>query len=734
MRWWIFLFLILIFSIGQPAQAHGYIVRAIPENRAVLERPPTRLQYWFSEALEPEFSSLNLRDQNGEIIATGGVSETNNTLMTLRVPNDLPDGAYVVELRPAFASDGHVVAESRVFFVGEEIGGVAAAAATDQALPLEVAWKVVVYTASLLLFGTFTLYALVLIPAWGSTKYPAGWLPPRVMTRLNVIVGVALTAALLGNGFALIQQTMVFFNISFEQALQPNFWSLVRIGSRFGDIWNARMLFLGIIGVMFLASLYFKNTQPEMVRPFWVASAWMAALVIGSFSVLSHAAGSLVLPWVGVTVDWIHALAVGVWIGGLGGLVLVLPVALQPYEGDQRRQALLAVLRRFSHLAVVCLGIVITSGLYSASNWFYSTAEIRTNFGLSLGIKLAMVAVLIGVGAVHHAALRPERYARFQAIIPHLNHTLRLETLIALGVLIAVSVLSATPVPIPEFAQNDVETPTQVQTVDGLTVVLTLLPGGPGVNTYDTTVTRDGVRVDGLNVSLMQAHPATDRRSLPHLAEPVEDGLYVAAGDDIDRPGRWWSIMDITTPDGTSHRLAFDWEIDAQAAVVESIPPNIWHYTTLLLLSIVMVWAAYPTVRRWIHKMNLDVLSVSIAISAVIATSVALIIGYMIIQNTRAQYEETLNPTPQVVNAVLPTQSSLDRGKILFSTACDWDVNTRDFITLRDRLPRTRDDELFYAVQDGWRGLPACAPDLSFYQRWDIVNYLRTWADYEGIQ
>lgn len=269
--------------------------------------------------------------------------------------------------------------------------------------------------------------------------------------------------------------------------------------------------------------------------------------------------------------------------------------------------------------------------------------------------------------------------------------------------------------------------------MDGLTVVLTLLPGGPGVNTYDTTITRNGERVEGLDVLLTKMHPASDQRSFPHLAEPVEDGLYVAASDDIDRAGRWWSVMDITTEDGATHRLAFDWDISNEAAVIESVDPNVLNYGALLLLILAIGWGFYPVVRHWMNRMNLDAASISVALSATIVTAIALVVGYIIIQNTRAQYEETLNPTPEVVNAVLPTQASIDRGMMLFTTACGWDTDSRDFIALRDRLPRTRDDELYFAVQDGWRGLSSCAADLSLYQRWDIVNYLRTWAEYEGI-
>ena len=123
-RWQTLIVSFILLTITFTSQAHGYIVRSIPEDRITLNRPPTRLQYWFSEDLEPRFSEINLRDQTGTVLATGGVDSQNQTLLSLQVPPNLPDGAYIVDLRPAFSSDGHVVAESRVFFVGEEIGGV----------------------------------------------------------------------------------------------------------------------------------------------------------------------------------------------------------------------------------------------------------------------------------------------------------------------------------------------------------------------------------------------------------------------------------------------------------------------------------------------------------------------------------------------------------------------------------------------------------------------------------
>ena len=69
-------FLIALFLISVwPVSAHGYLIRSIPEDRSQLERPPARLQYWFSEGLEPQFSGLMLRDDKGNVLAEGGVDQ-----------------------------------------------------------------------------------------------------------------------------------------------------------------------------------------------------------------------------------------------------------------------------------------------------------------------------------------------------------------------------------------------------------------------------------------------------------------------------------------------------------------------------------------------------------------------------------------------------------------------------------------------------------------------------------
>lgn len=725
---------VVLAVVAGPALAHGYIVRAIPADRAVLERPPTRVQYWFSEDLEPGFSTLNIRDQSGAVIATGGVSEDDRSLMAARLPSGLPDGAYIVELRPAFASDGHAVAESRVFFVGEEVGGVAGAAASDQAVPLEVVWRALVTASLALLLGVYTLYALVLVPAWGSSQYKAGLLPPRVMRRLSAGILAALAVAFAGQILALLQQAMVFFNASLPQVIEQNLWEVVRIGSRFGDVWNIRLLLLGAVATIHIGTIYFRDEQPEIVRALWTGNAWLMALIIGASSITSHAAGSLLWPWLAMGVSWLHTVAVALWVGGAAALVLALPVALRPYQGEARRLALLAVMRRFSRLATALIVVVVATGLYNALNWFYTPADVPgTTYGRALLLKLLLAGLLLLMGALHHIALRPDlakRVARLFSprvfdLVGRFGVTLRLEVVFAILTLIAAGLLSATPIPTPEFAQQP-ETPAQTQEAGEYAVTMTVAPGGPGINTYDLVILEDGVPRDDLEVVLQMVNPSRDWRGPLEKAEQVDSGVYVTAGDEINRAGQWWALVDIHDAEA-QQRVAFEWTVTDAAAVIDSRDPSWLNRVALVAVAGAALWAVWPALRGYARRLDWSPLAVSVAVGVTVMTIALVVLGFRFLEDTQRRYEETLFPAPQVVNSVLPDAASLTRGEALYLEHCiAWQSASADYRALRNGLESARDDLLYRVTVEGWRSLPPCAGDLTDAQRWDIVNYFRT--------
>ncbi len=746
LRGLLWLLALALLAMGGPLSAHGYLVRQIPADRASLAYPPARLQYWFSEGLEPRFSVLRLRNAAGDILAEGGVDPHNPLLMTLRVPPNLPDGAYIVELRPAFATDGHVVAESRVFFVGEVAGDVQGDRASDSAEPLEVVWRALLMGATSLLLGVFALYNGVLVAAWGNRAHHIGWLPPRVMNRLYQIITLGLVGAWAGHLLSLLQQTMVFFNVDALTAISGGLWQVVRVGSRFGDMWHVRLFFLVLASALHALSWFYRKESPQWVRPLWAAQVWVLVAIIASATVTNHAAGALVWPWVALFANGLHMLGVAFWVGGLVALVWVLPVAAAPYQGAERAAVIATAMRRFSRYLLGAAALVMATGIYTALSFIFSPSEAASGYGATLGFKLLLVGLLLAFGAGHHLALNPqlavrlERYLSaglpsavrlranglFYGLISRCGRfgaSLRLEAVVGLAVLASASWLSATPTPQPAFLGDTPPAPSARQNADDLIVDMTLSPGGPGINTYDLLITQHGRPRDGLEVQTQSVHPARDWRSAWIPADPAEGGLYIAASDAIDRPGRWWTIVAIRDEDGEQTHLAYAWDISEAASVVTSVPPTAANILAFVGVLAAVAYILYPAARRLYGRLDLRPATLVAALGLLAMSAIVIIGGILVIEDNLRRYEATLNPPPRIVNPTLPTSASIERGRVQFNTSCPW-TDTEDYANLQARLSVERDEWLYRAVEAGWRALPPCAT-MDELSRWDVVNYLR---------
>jgi len=717
-------------SAGSVA-AHGYLVRAIPADRSVLERAPTRLQYWFSESLEPRFSEINVRDVKGQIVASGGVDPSNVTALTVQIPpGTLSDGAYVVELRTAFASDSHSVVESRVFFVGSVTSDIAGVAASPYAQPLEIVWKTLLILSTFLLFGLYATYALALVPVWGSPQHPLGHLPPRLIQRLHMLIVIGIGLAFAANILALIQQTMAFFSVDFVTAITTDMWGIVRTSSRAGDVWTLRMFLLVILATLQAATWYYREQWPHLLAPTWIGNVWLVALIIGLQAITSHAAGAAVQPWIAIGMHWTHALASAFWVGGISVLVLILPTALQPYTGDERQQALVVLIRAFSRIVVGIVALVIVSGIYNTLNWFYGPQDIVTTYGTSLMLKLLMVALLLAFGAMHYFALNPDRRAKVtawgQRIMPRSSlslFSLRWESLIGALVLTCAAVLSATPIPQPPVLQAETPILAGTQVVNDLSISLSVAPGVPGINTFDIVVEREGQPVTDALVEIQLVLPTREERTRWNTAEQVEQGLYVWASDAIEMVGEWSFLVDVTETNNTQTRAAFRWSITADPTLIRPLTPL--QGVVLIIVFVVAGWVLWPSVKSAAAHLDWHPKIIFIAASAIVLTGIVLGMGTQFLADQQRRTEEMLNPLPQIINPTLPDAASLKRGEALYQESCSIWQTSADFPILLRQLDFLRDDVLYGIPAQGWRTIPPCAVPLDDMQTWDVVNYLR---------
>ena len=89
--------------------SHAYLVKSAPARRAVLLRAPARVQLWFNERLEPQFSRVSVWDGSGKQVDLGvaQVGPDDPTRLSVSV-SPLAPGTYTVKFR-VLSVDGHIV-------------------------------------------------------------------------------------------------------------------------------------------------------------------------------------------------------------------------------------------------------------------------------------------------------------------------------------------------------------------------------------------------------------------------------------------------------------------------------------------------------------------------------------------------------------------------------------------------------------------------------------------------
>ena len=143
------------------------------------------------------------------------------------------------------------------------------------------------------------------------------------------------------------------------------------------------------------------------------------AISIFSNSVVSHSAALSFLPSLAISINWLHFMAVSIWVGGVFYISVILLVTIrsiinvtepinQQYETNKTRNTyfLAVLLPYFSLIATISLGIIGVTGLYMA--WIHlhtAGALFDTTYGNVLIIKLSAILPMVILGGYHQFRL-----------------------------------------------------------------------------------------------------------------------------------------------------------------------------------------------------------------------------------------------------------------------------------------------------------------------------------------
>jgi copper transport protein len=515
----LFLALILAFvglAFAAPAAwAHAGLVSSNPTSGATLETAPAQVVMNFTEEPDLDLSFVHVLNTLGADVGTGRVRQgADAKQIVVALPAGLPNGSYTVSWVVISAEDGHRTAGAFAFGVGTApvapLTTGPAAPATPSPPPLSVAGKTILYAGLSLAVGAV---ATALFAFGGYVAARRRLLPTAgVLTLAGAVMLLIAERATAGVSFA---------TLFHARAGKPYLWLLA------GSI------------VTLIAALYAarRTSRDSLLALGVAAAATMLARVQGG-----HASAQGVA-WFQVLAQWIHFLAVGVWVGGFVPVLLM----LRERRGYVPDGAMVTRARRYSSMAGVSLLLVAITGsiraVSSLGGFGAPTRIFDSSYGTVLAIKVGVAVALIALGTVN----RHRSISRLEAgDAGMLRRVMRLEVVTAVGILGLTALLTGLP---PDPPPPQPPPPPSRATASGsdfattMKLTLTVSPGTPGPNTFDL-----GVADYDTGAPLADVTGATLTFTLPGRADVGQStldlerdasGAWTGTGSNLSIAGTW---------------------------------------------------------------------------------------------------------------------------------------------------------------------------------------------------
>ena len=720
----VFFVLALVFGWVVPVQAHALLVRSIPAANAILARPPAIIELYFSEPVDPVFSKISVLDANGQQVDIGDnrVDPADPTHLTVSL-RSIPDGVYTVSWRAVSSSDGHQTSGSFPFAVGNgNTAALANAQKTSSSSSLsiwEVLGKGLLYVAAATLTGGNLFTLLIWLPGLQMAGILADELVgfQKAARKLTISGLVLLLAANLLN---LMVQSGQASGAIFGLPWQPAFYNL---------LFNTRLGVLGIarFGLAFIIASLLLSKPKLWNRLLGIAAC---VLLLFTFSLESHASGeqNFILP---LFADWIHLMAASVWVGGLFYFLAGLRSS-RTLESGQRTRLTAVLLPRFSSLALVSVGVLVLTGIFAAVFRIGSWQDLTgTLYGRALILKLIIALPMVALGAINllmvtpavkRSAAQPEGNP---ALLTNFSRQVLVESILGVVLLLWVGVFTSLPpaninAPPPGFQST-----TQA---DDLTISLSVQPARVGIDTFIAAISASGKPVlNAEEVSL--EFEGYSGKIPPSSAKMVSqgNGTYTLKGGYLGQPDQWSIKVVVVRPDKFDTYGGFS--LDLSNTPTQSIPWNQVAAVIWIASALSYALALWVLDKKAWQRVALGMLPALV------------LIGVGVQAYSRPSPTAITDP----INPILPNAASIAAGKALYQQDClpchgaDGKGDGPVGLTLNPRpadlsihaVPGVHTDgQLFNWISNGFPNspMPAFAGRLSATQRWDLVNFIRTFA------
>jgi copper transport protein len=481
---------IVLYSISgmlshwEVAYAHSLPVSETPAPDSLIKKGeplPSRIIIDFSERPQPLVSTItvlngkNERVDNGNFVIVGDHSREAMTTLNTR---KLTDGVYTVSWMTQSSDDGHISRGSYVFGIGN-VGPNAATSSIGGGNQQHVQVQTVTSNWDGLIKWPLIVSQATVVGAIFSHLFLWDKFVSRIRTKMNGHEGLSTTlsrkmdlpllkrfsmlllvasAAIIGSSTGLLFLQITELSPTNISGYSGIFVSLLHGPSGFA--WIVRSITSIVVILTAITNYYlikknrtrkrdgndqttsqrqleYDRTRKRIILFPSSSLLLYISLIAGSISIFANSATShnsavTFIPSLAVSLDWLHFMAVSMWVGGLFYISTILLAAIRhrakltveesaiqessnlsnkPLPHNVKKNHIihyyLALLfPRFSLLATVSLGVIGISGLYMA--WIHLTtpdALFSTTYGNILIIKLTAALPLILLGGYHQLKL-----------------------------------------------------------------------------------------------------------------------------------------------------------------------------------------------------------------------------------------------------------------------------------------------------------------------------------------
>ena len=289
-------------------------------------------------------------------------------------------------------------------------------------LAYEAGPKALYYTAVVLSLGLAT--TRVLLARAGELAPELTAIVRRLVARLAVVAAVLLLGGL---AFRLIGHTLAAFGP--QDAFTADALRTIGLDSGWGAGWQRQ----GLAGLLLLVA---APAAAAAAAPAWLLPLVAALGAAATVPLLGHGAEST-----GATVlHATHVVAAGLWLGTLVAMLWLDRVVRKGYGVTAAQRLSLALVPRFSPLALAASSIVLGTGIVAVLAYIPNPGSLVTTlYGRALLLKLLLVGVVGACGFFNWQAVRSGRAPT--------RRVMHLEAAAALAIVVVTAVLTESEPP-----------------------------------------------------------------------------------------------------------------------------------------------------------------------------------------------------------------------------------------------------------------------------------------------